>query len=72
MSLVSTALRGRRRQYEARARMDDILESEQRLQNALKAGRLGSWQLDLDDLTFDCSAISKSHHGRSEDRKSVV
>ena len=66
VSLVSTALRGRRRQYEARARMDDILESEQRLQNALKAGRLGSWQLDLDDLTFDCSAISKSHHGRSE------
>jgi PAS domain S-box-containing protein len=66
VSLVSTALRGRRRQYEARGRMEDIQESEQRLQNALKAGRLGSWQLDADNLTLTCSTISKSHYGRDE------
>ena len=69
VSLVTTALRGRRRQYEARARMEDILESEQRLQNALKAGRLGSWQLDTDDLMLTCSAISKSHYGRADDER---
>lgn len=67
VSLVNIALRGRRRQYQARARIDDLLDSEQRLQNALEAGRLGSWQLDLNDLTFHCSQISKSHHGRNED-----
>lgn len=67
VSLVTTALRGRRRQYEARLRLEDILESEQRLQNALKAGRLGSWQLDTQDLLLTSSAISKSHYGRSED-----
>ncbi|HEX8593982.1 MAG TPA: response regulator [Pseudomonas sp.] len=67
VSLVTTAVRGRRRQYEARARMEDLLESEQRLQNALKAGRLGSWQLDAEFLTLTCSAISKSHYGRDED-----
>ncbi|MDB6051893.1 MAG: sensory box histidine kinase/response regulator [Pseudomonas sp.] len=67
VSLVTTALRGRRRQYEARVRMEDILESEQRLQIALKAGRLGSWQLSISELTLTCSAISKSHYGRAED-----
>ncbi|WP_397453481.1 response regulator [Pseudomonas sp. NA-150] len=66
VSQVTTALRGRRRQYEARARVDDILESEQRLQNALKAGRLGSWQLAALDLSLTCSAISKSHYGLHE------
>lgn len=67
VSLVTTAVRGRRRQYEARARMEDLLESEQRLQNALKAGRLGSWQLEAEFLTLTCSGISKSHYGRGED-----
>ncbi|MDB6141853.1 MAG: sensory box histidine kinase/response regulator [Pseudomonas sp.] len=66
VSLVTTAIRGRRRQYEARVRMEDIQESEQRLQNALKAGRLGSWQLEANDLKLSCSAISKAHFGRDE------
>ncbi len=66
VSLVSTAVRGRRRQYEARSRMEDLLESEQRLQHALKAGRLGSWQLEAEYLELDCSAISKTHFGRDE------
>lgn len=67
VSLVTTAVRGRRRQYEARTRMEDLLEGEQRLQNALKAGRLGSWQLEAEFLTLTCSDISKSHYGRVED-----
>jgi signal transduction histidine kinase len=67
VSLVTTAIRGRRRQYEARARMADMVEAEQRLQNALKAGRLGSWQLEAEFLTLSCSDITKSHYGRSDD-----
>jgi PAS domain S-box-containing protein len=66
ISLVSTAVRGRRRQYEARTRLEELLESEQRLQHALKAGRLGSWQLDTEFLALECSAISKAHFGRDE------
>ncbi len=66
VSLVTTAVRGRRRQYEARSRMEDLLESEQRLQHALKAGRLGSWQLEAEFLELDCSAISRAHFGRDE------
>ncbi|OUM08641.1 hybrid sensor histidine kinase/response regulator [Pseudomonas syringae] len=66
VSLVATAVRGRRRQYEARARMEDLHESEGRLQNALKAGRLGSWQLEAQQLKLTCSAITKSHYGRDE------
>ncbi|MDO7925568.1 response regulator [Pseudomonas sp. KFB-139] len=66
VSLVSTAVRGRRRQYEARARMEDLVEGERRLQNALKAGRLGSWQLEAGFLVLTCSAISKAHYGREE------
>ncbi|MBD8573093.1 response regulator [Pseudomonas syringae] len=66
VTLVNTAVRGRRRQYEARARMEDLLESERRLQNALTAGRLGSWQLEAEFLTLTCSAISKAHYGLDE------
>ncbi|NWE13802.1 response regulator [Pseudomonas yamanorum] len=36
ISLVSTALRGRRRQYEARDRLIDLSQSEQRLQSTLE------------------------------------
>jgi len=66
VSLVTTAVRSRRRQYEARSRLEDLLESEQRLQNALTAGRLGSWQLEAEFLELDCSPTSKSHYGCDE------
>ena len=66
VSLVTTAIRGRRRQYEARARMEDLLESEQRLQNALKAGRFGAWQLEAEFLTLECSDTTRAHYGRKE------
>ena len=66
VSLVTTAVRGRRRQYEARSRMEDLVEGEQRLQHALKAGRLGSWQLEAEFLELACSDISKVHFGRNE------
>ena len=66
VSLVTTAIRGRRRQYEARARMEDLVEGERRLQNALTAGRLGSWQLETGSLELSCCEITKSHYGRGE------
>ncbi|EIK97066.1 histidine kinase, Hybrid [Pseudomonas sp. M47T1] len=45
VSLVSTAIRGRRRQYEARDRLNDLGDSQQRLQTALSAGQLGEERL---------------------------
>jgi len=61
---VRTALRGRRRQYEARARLQELREGEQRLQNALKAGRLGAWTLEIPSMTLRCSDSCKLHFGR--------
>ncbi len=46
--------------------MEDLHESEGRLQNALKAGRLGSWLLEAEYLKLTCSDITKSHYGRNE------
>ena len=45
VSLVATAIRGRRRQYEARDRLSDLSDSQQRLQLALTAGQLGEERL---------------------------
>ncbi|WP_407309639.1 response regulator [Pseudomonas sp. nanlin1] len=66
ISLVTTAIRGRRRQYEARARLLDLSESEQRLQHALTAGRLGAWQLDLPSYQLTSSALTRAHYGYGE------
>jgi signal transduction histidine kinase/FixJ family two-component response regulator len=51
ISVASSALRGRRRQYEARLRIEALDEGERRLQTALEAGHLGAWELDL--ITYD-------------------
>ncbi|GAB2178620.1 ATP-binding protein [Dongia sp. agr-C8] len=66
-SAVRTAVRGRRRQYEARARLEELAESEGRLQTALGAGSLGSWTLDARDLSMTCSGTCRAHFGRSSD-----
>lgn len=64
VSLATTAIRGRKRQYEARDRLLDLGESEQRLHHAMTAGRLGAWQLTREPLHLDCSAMTKAHYGR--------
>ena len=64
-SMVRAAARGRRRQYEARARLQEISEREQQLQTALTAGRLGSWTLDVEQMRFHVSETSRSHFGDS-------
>ncbi|MBB3461430.1 hybrid sensor histidine kinase/response regulator [Rhizobium sp. BK377] len=69
ISVVRSALRGRRRQYEARLRMEALDEGERRLQTALAAGRLGAWELDLatDMLTASATCKAIFGHGADED-----
>jgi signal transduction histidine kinase/CheY-like chemotaxis protein len=64
VSIVGSAVRGRRRQYEARAILADLTESGNLLQTALTAGQLGTWELHLPDLLFEASATCKSAFGR--------
>jgi signal transduction histidine kinase/FixJ family two-component response regulator len=62
-SIVHAAIRARRRQYEARERLDEISEREQQLQTALTAGRLGAWSLDVPSMRFHASSSSLGHFG---------
>ncbi len=64
-SMVRAAIRDRRRQYEARARHEEIIEREQQLQTALKAGRLGPWALEVDTLELKASDSAREHFGRT-------
>jgi PAS domain S-box-containing protein len=64
VSVARSALKGRRRQLEARARMEDIREAERRLQTALEAGHLGAWELDIASMTLTTSDTCKSIFGR--------
>jgi PAS domain S-box-containing protein len=65
LSVARSALKGRLRQYEARASIDKLNESEKRLQIALMAGRLGSWRLDLDTMELQASDEMKTLFGRN-------
>jgi PAS domain S-box-containing protein len=62
-SMVRAAVRGRRRQYDARWRLEEISEREQQLHTALTAGRLGSWSLDVQSMIFHLSETSGNHFG---------
>jgi PAS domain S-box-containing protein len=67
ISVARTALKGRRRQYEARARINDLADGERRLQAALEAGRLGSWELELASLSLSTSELGRAIFGQSKD-----
>jgi PAS domain S-box-containing protein len=67
MSLARAALRARRRQYEARSRLEKIREAEEELRIALAAGRLGAWTFDLEANRLDASATCKANFGRAAD-----
>ncbi|HEY1964982.1 MAG TPA: PAS domain-containing protein, partial [Acidobacteriaceae bacterium] len=67
LSVARTALRGRQHQYEARVRMEQLREGERRLRAALKAGRLGSWTLDLTTSTVTASAACMTLFGHAAD-----
>jgi len=66
VSVIGTAVRGRHRQFEARARIRELHEGEARLLTALTAGNLGSWDLDLASLTLTASSTCKAIFGRGE------
>ncbi|HEX2528959.1 MAG TPA: ATP-binding protein [Geminicoccus sp.] len=66
IGIVRSALRGRRRQYQARAQMEAIRESEERLGIALTAGRLGTWEIDLGTGMLSASGQCRIHFGRTE------
>lgn len=67
ISVARTALNGRTRQYEARARIEELHESEERLRTALAAGRLGSWELNLATRQITASASYKALLRRKRD-----
>lgn len=64
ISVARSAMRARRRQYEASARMEALDEGERRLQNALQAGRLGAWELDLKTYVLTSSPTCRGIFGR--------
>jgi signal transduction histidine kinase/ActR/RegA family two-component response regulator len=65
---AASALRARRRQYEARAALQQRLEAEERLGFALKAGRLGAWEVDITTGALNTSDICKENFGQATDR----
>lgn len=68
-SLVAGAVSARRRQYDARARMDELAESQESVRTALLAGKLGTWQLHLADMLLEASPTCKAAFGRKADER---
>ena len=64
VSVVGSAVRARRRQYQTRAILGDLTESEGLLQTALSAGHLGALELHLPEFGLDASDTCKSFFGR--------
>jgi PAS domain S-box-containing protein len=67
VSIVGSAVRGRRRQYQTRAILEHLTESEGLLQTALNAGRLGALELHLPELELEASDTCKTFYGRKPD-----
>ena len=65
ISVARSAMRARRRQYDAALRMEALNEGERRLQTALAAGRLGTWELDLSTRDMITSPTCKELFGRA-------
>jgi signal transduction histidine kinase/DNA-binding response OmpR family regulator len=64
VSIVGSAVRGRRRQYQTRAILADLTEGENLLQTALDAGRLGALELHLPNYELEASDICIGFFGR--------
>ena len=68
VSVVASAVRARRRQYQTRAILQDLTESEGLLQTALNAGHLGALELQLPEFELDASSTCKAYFGRRPDQ----
>jgi PAS domain-containing protein len=64
VSVVGSAVRARRRQYQTRSILADLTESEGLLQTALSAGQLGTLELHLPEFELEASDICASYFGR--------
>jgi len=71
VSAVRSALRARSNQYQIRDAISErdrqareLRAQEERLRFALSAGRLGSWEIELESKTYICSALCKANYGR--------
>jgi signal transduction histidine kinase/DNA-binding response OmpR family regulator len=64
VSIVGSAVRGRRRQYQTRTILADLTESEGLLQTALNAGHLGTLELRLPEFELELSDTCASFFGR--------
>ena len=67
VNVVDNALRGRRRQYQARRYLEDLREGEKTLSTALLAGRMGTWALDVAEQILTGSDQFKACYGRRPD-----
>ena len=64
VSVVGSAVRGRRRQYQTSAILENLTESEGLLQTALNAGHLGALELHLPEFELEASDTCKTFFGR--------
>jgi signal transduction histidine kinase/DNA-binding response OmpR family regulator len=64
VSVVGSAVRGRRRQYQTRSILADLTESKSLLQTALNAGHLGALELHLPELELEASDTCRAFFGR--------
>ena len=64
VSIVGSAVRGRRRQYQTRVTLEDLTESEGLLQTALNASHLGALELYLPEFELEASGTCKTFFGR--------
>lgn len=65
VSVARSATRARRRQYDAALRMEALNEGERRLQTALAAGRLGTWEMDISTHDLTTSPACRQIFGRA-------
>ncbi len=70
-SMARTARKARLRQYEARDRLEELHESQEKLATAMQAGRLGSWSLDMETETLVTSPPCREIYGLEPDADST-
>ncbi|WP_380878429.1 hypothetical protein ACFB49_16920 [Sphingomonas sp. DBB INV C78] len=66
VSLARAARRARLRQYEARSRLEEIRDGQERLRIALRAGGLGAWSMEIPSGLLGVSPEAGAHHGRED------
>jgi PAS domain S-box-containing protein len=66
-SMARTAYKARQRQYEARDRLEELHESQEKLATAMLAARLGSWSIDIGTETLVTSPLCREIYGLRAD-----